>query len=204
VNFGSQKVGGEYSAPITLTSSGNANVTISSINTSGAGFGVTGVANGTVLTPGQSVELNAIYEPTAAGTFSGEITIASNSATPTTIALSGTAQDAQTASPEMTVTPSGVSFGSVPLGTSSSQTIRIKNISSARIQLARFSAPGSGFSLTDVPSDLLMAANTYLTFNVVFSPSSAGAYSGSLPLIANGVTVGSIPLSGTGIAASTF
>jgi hypothetical protein len=104
----------------------------------------------------------------------------------------------------MTVTPSSVSFGSVPLGTSSSQTIRIKNISSARIQLARFSALGSGFSLTDVPSDLLMAANTYLTFNVVFSPSSAGAYSGSLPLIANGVTVGSIPLSGTGIAASTF
>jgi hypothetical protein len=204
VSFGSQKVGGEYSAPITLTSSGNASVTISSINTSGAGFGVTGVANGTVLSPGQSVELNAIYDPTAPGTFSGEITIASNSAKPTTIALSGTAENnAQTTSPTITVTPSSASFGSVPLGTSSSLTIQIHNTGTTRLGLAPLILSGAGFNLAGVPSDLLMAANTSLTFKVVFSPSSAGTYSGSVPLIANGATIDSIPLSGTATGSSS-
>jgi hypothetical protein len=203
VNFGSENVGGKYSTPITLTSSGNSSVTISSISTSGAGFGATGVANQTVLNPGQSVQLNAIYEPTTAGTSSGEITIASNSATPATIALSGTAQNAQTASPEITVTPSSASFGNVPVGTSISLTIQIHNNGTSRLTLGPLILSGAGFNLANVPPDLLMAANTSSTFNVVFTPSSAGIYSGSLPLIANGVTVGSIPLSGTGTGSGT-
>jgi hypothetical protein len=203
VNFGSEQVGGKYSTPITLTSSGNASVTISSISTSGAGFGVTGVANGTVLNPGQTAELNAIYEPTTPGTSSGNITIASNSATPASIALYGTAETTQTTSPTITVSPSSASFGNVPLGTSVSRTIVIHNSGTTRVGLAPLIPLGSGFKLAGVPSDLLMAANTSLTFNVVFNPTSAGTYSGSLPLIANGVTLDSISLSGAGTSSSS-
>jgi hypothetical protein len=56
---------------------------------------------------------------------------------------------------------------------------------------------GAGFKLAGVPSDLLMAANTSLTFNVVFIPVSATAYSGSLSIVVGGV-VDSIPLTGAG------
>jgi fibronectin type 3 domain-containing protein len=61
----------------------------------GAGFSASGVPNGTVLTPGQSVALTVTFAPTTAGTVSGaSVTITSNATnSPTAISLSGTGTD---------------------------------------------------------------------------------------------------------------
>jgi hypothetical protein len=91
INFGSETVGGKYSEYVTLTSNGNSSVTISTITASGAGFGASGVAKGTVLKPEQSVKLEVTFNPVSTGTASGKIVIGSNAAAATTIALSGTA-----------------------------------------------------------------------------------------------------------------
>lgn len=75
-----------------VTNNGNANVTISGVTVTGAGFSANGIVNGTVLTPGQSATLTVTFAPTSGGAVSGAgVTIASNATnSPAVIGLSGT------------------------------------------------------------------------------------------------------------------
>jgi len=77
---------------LTLTSSGGAALTISSIAISGAGFSKSGVSTPITLNPNQTATLEVQFDPTTAGSASGAIAISSNSSTggTTTIGLSGT------------------------------------------------------------------------------------------------------------------
>jgi hypothetical protein len=91
VNFGNVPVSGSSSQTLTLTNSGTANVTISNVTVSGAGFNASGISVGTVLQPGQAASLVVTFAPAATGSASGTITVASNASnSPNVIALSGT------------------------------------------------------------------------------------------------------------------
>src|SRR5438309_8942798 len=90
LSFGNVNVGVSPSLGITLTNGGNSNVTISSVNTSGAGYSASGVGSNTTLTPGQTTTLNVTFAPTAAGSVTGSVSVASNASnSPATISLSG-------------------------------------------------------------------------------------------------------------------
>jgi hypothetical protein len=91
VNFGSVNVSGSSQQTITLTNAGTANVTVSNVSVSGSGFNASGVSAGTILTPGQSVPMTAVFAPASTGAVSGNISIASNATNGTqVVALSGT------------------------------------------------------------------------------------------------------------------
>ena len=76
---------------VTITNTGNANVTISQVSVTGAGFTVTGGSTPVTLTPSQNLTLTVQFSPTAAGSVSGSITIVSNTnGSPGTVTLSGT------------------------------------------------------------------------------------------------------------------
>jgi centrosomal CEP192-like protein/HYDIN/CFA65/VesB family protein/ASPM-SPD-2-Hydin domain-containing protein/uncharacterized protein DUF1573 len=96
LNFGTVNLNASSSLPFTLTNTGNSNVMISGLTTTGAGFGASGVSNGTILTPGQTATVTVTFNPTTAGAVSGaSVKVASNaSGSPTTVALSGTGQAA--------------------------------------------------------------------------------------------------------------
>jgi len=90
LNFANVNVGSTSSLSVTLTNNGNSNVTISSVTVAGAGFSATGVTSGTVLTPNQSIALNPVFTPTAAGSVTGSVSVLSNATnSPATISLSG-------------------------------------------------------------------------------------------------------------------
>ena len=91
VPFGSVLVNSPAEQSITLSASGTSPVTISSVTITGAGFSVSGLTAPFTLNPGQSAVLNAQFTPTAAGSFSGQVSITSNSsAGAVSIGLSGT------------------------------------------------------------------------------------------------------------------
>jgi Abnormal spindle-like microcephaly-assoc'd, ASPM-SPD-2-Hydin/Protein of unknown function (DUF1573)/Immunoglobulin I-set domain len=76
---------------VTITNTGNANVTISQINLSGAGYSMTGGSAPVTLTPAQNLILTVQFNPTTAGAASGSISIVSNaSGSPAAVSLSGT------------------------------------------------------------------------------------------------------------------
>jgi len=76
---------------VTITNTGNSNVTISSATVSGAEFSASGVNAGTTLTPSQTATLSVMFTPTMAGSANGSISVFSNATnSPATVSLSGT------------------------------------------------------------------------------------------------------------------
>jgi hypothetical protein len=92
LNFGTVTTS-TSSAPqnVTITNTGNSSVTISQISVSGTGYLLSGGSTPVTLTPSQNLILVAQFSPTAAGSVSGSISIASNaSGSPASVTLSGT------------------------------------------------------------------------------------------------------------------
>jgi hypothetical protein len=88
VSFGNVAVGASTSELVTLTATGTDNVVINGLTAIGKGFS-TSTKSGVTLTPNQSLTVSVSFEPTAAGTDTGKLSIASNGS-PMEIALSGT------------------------------------------------------------------------------------------------------------------
>jgi len=91
LNFGSVNVSSSGSQNVTLTNAGNSSVSISNVSVLGAGFNANGVSSGLILNPGQSATMTATFSPSASGSMTGSVTVASTATnSPDTIALSGT------------------------------------------------------------------------------------------------------------------
>ena len=196
VSFGNVADGTGSTQAITLKNIGTGNLTVSSESVTGTGFSVTGFTAQT-LTPNSTMTFNAVFAPTTAGAVSGSITVNTNLASPTTIALTGTGT-----APAMSATPSSVGFGSVVDGQNNSQTITLKNTGTANLVVSSASATGTGFSVSGFTAQTL-TPNSTMTFNAVFAPSSTGGMSGSVSVATNAPgspTV--ISLTGTGAAAT--
>jgi len=93
LNFSAQMSGTSSSAqPLTLTNTGNASLTISSITASGD-FSQTNTCGSTV-SAGANCTISVTFKPTAGGTQTGSISISDNGPnSPQTITLSGTGED---------------------------------------------------------------------------------------------------------------
>ena len=89
LSFGSVPVSNSQSKDVTITNSGNANVTIAGVSISGAGFSVSGGSSVT-LAPKQSETVTVNFNPKTKGALAGTLTISSNAPT-VKISLAGTA-----------------------------------------------------------------------------------------------------------------
>ena len=92
LGFGSVLVNTAVSQPVVLTSTGTAPVTVNSASVSGNGFSVSGATLPATLNRGQSLTLNVQFDPGATGSYTGQLTVSSNSPTDPilTVSLSGT------------------------------------------------------------------------------------------------------------------
>jgi hypothetical protein len=91
LSFGNVDVSSSKSLSVTLANTGSANVTISKVTISGAGFNAAGVPSGLILAPGNSTKLTAIFAPAAARAATGRVSVTSNATnSPDSISLSGT------------------------------------------------------------------------------------------------------------------
>lgn len=98
LNFGSVAVGKATSKEVTVKSTGNSDVEISSVSISGAGFSVIG-GEKTTLSPGEQLALTVKFKPPKSGSASGNVTIASNASNSTgKVSLSGSASNSSTSS----------------------------------------------------------------------------------------------------------
>jgi hypothetical protein len=90
IDFGSVLVGNISSQTLTMTNTGNSNVTISQIIGSGGEFALAGAATPVVLTPTQSTSVTVNFDPTAAGSVTGSVAVTSDAAgSPLSVSLSG-------------------------------------------------------------------------------------------------------------------
>ena len=89
IGFGSVVLNTPQEQAVRISSTGTAPLTVNSATVTGTGFSASGTTFPTTLNPGQSVTLQVQFDPTKAGTYSGQLSIASSVATKA-IPLSGT------------------------------------------------------------------------------------------------------------------
>jgi hypothetical protein len=91
LSFGSVTVGSSGSHQVTVKSTGNTKATISKAAVTGTGFVLGSSAANVILDPSQSESYTVNFDPKAAGSISGTLTITSNAKnSPLNIPLSGT------------------------------------------------------------------------------------------------------------------
>jgi Abnormal spindle-like microcephaly-assoc'd, ASPM-SPD-2-Hydin len=177
---------------VVLTNAGQTSVSISAIGVSGSEFAVSGLNLPVELSAGQSVGLNVVFTPPTTGLTSGTITFAStasNSTLQLVVAGMGFQSDSVLAS------PSSISFGNVPVGSSTTRSIVLTNERPWARSITSVTIVGKAFSVGGLTLPLELSPHQSVTLDVTFSPQSAKETSGSAFLYGPGLN---IPLSGTG------
>ena len=198
VSFGNIAAGSAGSKSVTITNSGNSSLTISQIAVSAKDVSVSGITTPFTLGAGNSAAMNLTFAPNSAESVTGNVTISSSQGLSAVVSVTGAGVQAA-----LTTTPTSVSFGNVPVGTSNSQTIRLSNTGNAVLTITQLSVTGSGFSTGALSLPISLNPGSSTNINVAYQPGTAGAVAGSVSVVSNASnSPDAIALSGTGITAT--
>jgi len=199
LDFGNVPVGKTVSLSQTIKNVGSAAVNIEQITDSAAGFSVGNVTVPQILAPGHSVTFTVKFDPQKTGYAAGSLVALSNASnTRLTVEESGTGTAAGTVS----ISPASLSFGSVPVGSSATETVTLTAKGSA-ITIQSDAVSSSEFSTSGLSLPLKLAAGKSVSFHVKFSPQSSGSASGTLSVKTSGpASTVKASLSGTGSGGS--
>ena len=89
---------------------------------------------------------------------------------------------AATAAGQLAVNPSSVSFGSVQLGNSVSQSALLSNTGNSSLTISQSAVSGTGFSVRGLSTPLRLAPGQAVSVVTTFAPHSSGSASGILSL----------------------
>ncbi|MFG2043316.1 choice-of-anchor D domain-containing protein [Dactylosporangium sp. NPDC048998] len=198
LSFGTVPTGASKTLGVSITNTGTGPVTITSSTAPAAPFTATGLpANGTTIAAGSSVSVSVKYAPTAAGNQSGSLVIAS-SAGSVTVPVSGTAV---TGAAHLTITPNPVSFGSVQIGTTATQTFDIANTGNITLTLTKAAPPVGAFNTsTPVSEGQQLSPGDIIHQTVTFTPTVQGAQSAVYSITGDdGQGAVAVQLTGTGV-----
>lgn len=199
LNFGSVLVNGRSTQALTIQNSGQADMQISQIAVSGAGFSVSGVATPVTVPAGQSMVLQATFAPTAAGNASGAITVTSNASNPTSnVALSGSGV---VATYTMSLAPSSVSFGNINVGSSATQSVQLSNTGNTSVTVTQIAASGAGVSVNGVATPVTLMPLQSVALTVTYAPTTGGATTGSITVTNNDGVNAVAAVTGAGVQA---
>lgn len=103
----------------------------------------------------------------------------------------------------ISVAPASINFGSVPLGSTASQSVTLSNAGTSSLTITKASATAAGVTITGVTLPLVIEGGKQSTFNVVFSPKAAGALSGQVAITSStSATPSTVSLRGIGMAST--
>jgi fibronectin type 3 domain-containing protein len=100
----------------------------------------------------------------------------------------------------LSISPSSINLGNVPLGSSSTQSLVLSNTTTTNVTISQANVAGREFSISGLSMPFTLAAGQNSTFSVAFTPSGAGPVTGSVSLVSNATnSPTTAALSGTGI-----
>jgi len=148
------------------------------------------------LAPQTSCVLAVRFGPTALGTRTGQLVIATGAGRDT-VTLTGVGSP-----PQGVLSPSALTFGAQPIGvTGPTQQVVLTNAANAPLSVAAITLAGDFADSTGCPVGGDLGAGSQCTITVSFTPMVAGGESGLLTVAFAGGS-GTVALSGTGIAPS--
>ena len=194
VDFGSITVGTSSTQSLTVTNMGVSSTTISGATVAGGGFSFKGPVLPLNLQPGTSATFSVSFLPPTLGSAQGSLSLSGKQSS-VTVALGGTGVQ-----PSISIAPGSISFGNVPVGVTSSQTITLSNPGNATLDITQFTAPSGGFSMTGLSAPLTLTPGQTAKFSVSFTPGTVGSQASSVTLFSNAPTSPvRLSLSGAGV-----
>ena len=208
LQFGSVPIGGNGQQNLTLTSSGNAPLQISTLATTGAGFSAQTPSLPLTLQPGQVLNLPVKFVPAASGAAAGNLNITSNAVdTPSvTVNLAGNGTSSAPVpptqgTPALTLSSNAIDFGSVAVGSKGSGSVTLTSSGTASVVVQSMDVSGADFSAVRVQLPLTLAPGQQVTLPLSFAPTSAGSEHGNITLTDNATgSPNVISLTGKGTA----
>ena len=197
-NLGSVTVGSSNSQTIQISNPGNAVLTITQANVTGAGFSTSGLTLPLSLNAGSTSTFNVVFRPTVAGLVGGNLSLLSNAGgSPTSLALNGTGA---TATQTLSFSATNVNFGNVSIGSSSTNGLTITNTGNSNVQISGITISGAGYTLSGASTPVTLTPSQTMTFSMIFTPTVAGTVGGSITVTSNANgSPSTITLSGTGV-----
>ncbi len=191
-DFGTEPVG--FNSPaqtFTFTNNSSFVATVNVINASGD-FSVTG-NNCSSVAANSSCQLSVVFKPTAVGARTGTLTVGSGGTTLTS-ALTGTGVA------DLAVNVASLTFGSLDVGASATQTVAVTNTASGTVPLPPLAATGD-FRVSATTCGSTLNAGATCTFSVTFTPTTTGPRTGTLTptSTAAAYSTASTALTGNGI-----
>lgn len=199
LSFGNVQSGTSQTKNETITNTGDSALTISQIVVTGAGFSITGITAPLTLAAGDSASFTVKFAPTVDGAVTGNIAFTTDTGT-VNLPLSGDGVEAG----DVTASPTSINFGSVVIGSATSQTVTLKNTGGLNVQITAAAVTGSGFSKSGLTLPLTLTPNQSSTFSVSFAPTISGTANGNVALTISGEPELDIPLAGLGLTPATL
>ena len=200
--FGNQSLGTPSTAQtVTLSNTGNAALSITSLVLTGANAGDFAQSNlcGTSVAAGSNCTISVTFTPSVIGAEAASVSITDNaSGSPQTVSLSGTGTAAA-----VRLSAASLAFGNQPIDVSSTtQSVILSNTGNAALGITSLALAGtnaSDFAQSNTcGSPLTGGANC--TIVVWFTPSVAGPEAASLSISDNGRgSLQTVSFSGTGV-----
>jgi len=184
LNFGYQS-DGTTSAPqtITLTNTGNTDLTITN-------FGITGPNSGdfaetntcTAVLPQGSCAINVTFTPTISGNETADLSLTDNApASPQLISLTGYGLGT---GPAVVLSPTSLTFGTQLDGSSSQpKTVTLSNVGNAALAITSISVSPNFLQTNNCGSSVAAGASCTITVN--FRPSTINTLTGSVGVVDN-------------------
>ena len=173
VTFPSTVANNTSTQTVKVSNTGGSNLSLTGSTVGGSStFSVIGSSFPITIAAGNSANLTAQFAPTTAGSYTGTITIASNASnTAPVVSLSGTGTAAPTYL--LSASPTSVAFGSVLIGNTANQTVKLSNTGTSSISVSAANFTGSGFSLMGSTLPIAIAAGASQNVTITFAPQTS-------------------------------
>jgi HYDIN/CFA65/VesB-like, Ig-like domain/Abnormal spindle-like microcephaly-assoc'd, ASPM-SPD-2-Hydin len=183
---------------ITVTNTGTAPLTVSSVTPTGP-FATTDTCKAAPVAAGGICTASVTFTPTAAGSAIGTVTITGAANTvnsPQTVSLTGTG----VATPIVSLSSTALTFASLAVGvTSTAQTVTLTNTGTAALSITSITASGDFAATNTCGASVAAGANCAIT--VTFTPTAVGSRSGTITITDNAQdSPQTVTLAGTGQA----
>jgi Abnormal spindle-like microcephaly-assoc'd, ASPM-SPD-2-Hydin len=207
LDFGSVALNTVSTRTLTLTSMGTGAVTVNAITLVGKGFVVSGAATfPATLNPGESLTLQLSFNPTAPGSASATMTIASNSSgdNTATIGLSGTGTNLT--HPVLALSTTTLNFGDAPAGVPVTLPVTLTSTGTSPVTVSGATLSGTGFTFAGATFPVTLNPTIAISIQVQFDPGAVGAASGTLTFTSDSATgtASVVNLSGNGAAVQHY
>ena len=204
IDLGSEAVGAQSgTTTATINNIGAVSVTVSSVVSGNSSEFPIATQNCTTapMAAGGACKISISFRPSAMGTRSSVITIASNgSGSPQTLLATGTGTSAGP-TPGQLLVPASLDFGSQSVGTPGTPLqVSVTNSGGAVVSISSIgSSDATEFSITGSSCAGSLASGATCAFSVAFTPTLAGSRSAAITIVSSGMgSPQSIALSGSG------